>query len=171
MRDSPPMSDELRNGFYPDFESGWRRAEVVGRIAMLLVVAATLAGLLGGGPATLWTSHVAAGALRVEFPPVIRFGTPTGLTLHVDPRSDQTAVAIAMPAALVKRFGLQSVTPRPLAWSAGPDGEVRMTFGVLPGLKDLVVEVGGMPIGSGSLELSARLDDAPALSWSQAILP
>ena len=68
MRDSPPMAEELRNGFYPDFETGWRRAEIVGRVAMLLVVAATLAGLLGGGPATLWTSQVAAGALRVAFP-------------------------------------------------------------------------------------------------------
>ena len=171
MRDSPPMAEELRNGFYPDFETGWRRAEIVGRVAMLLVVAATLAGLLGGGPATLWTSQVAAGALRVAFPPVFRFGTPTGITLHVAPRSDQTAVEIAMPAALVKRFGLQGVTPQPRAWGAGRDGEVRMTFGVLPGLKDLVIEVSGMPIGSGGLNLSAQLDGEPALSWSQVILP
>lgn len=171
MRGSPPMSEELRNGFYPAFEAGWRRAEIVGRVAMLLVVAATLAGLLGGGPATLWTAHVAAGALRVAYPPVIRFGTPTGITLHVAPRSDEATVEVAMPAALVKRFGLQGVTPRPLAWEAGRDGEVRMTFGVRPGLKDLVAEVSGMPVVSGSLDLSAQLAGEPPLSWSQVILP
>lgn len=171
MHDDPPMSEELANGFYPDFERGWRIAELVGRGAMLVVVAATLAGLLGGGPARLWTSHAAAGALRVEYPPVIRFGTPTGITLHVTPRSGQAMATVAMPAALVGRYGLQTVTPRPVAWSAGPDGEVRMTFAVAPGLRDLQVEVAGMPVGSGIVDLSASLDGDAALPWSQVILP
>lgn len=82
MHPSPPMPDEIKAGFYPNFERGWSRAELVGRAVMLVVVGATLAGLLGGGPVSLWTRKAVSGPLEVEYAPVVRFGTPTSLTLR-----------------------------------------------------------------------------------------
>jgi len=36
MHPAPPMFEEIKAGFYPDFERGWRRAELAGRVVMLL---------------------------------------------------------------------------------------------------------------------------------------
>ena len=176
MPSSLPMPDEIKAGFYPRFEQGWRRAELAGRAVMLLVVGATLAGLLGGGPATLWTRKATAGPLEVEYAPVVRFGTPTGLTLRAAAAPGQDRVAITLPADIVRRYGLQSVFPQPIEWQAGEwqtgkDGTLRMLFTVQPGASGVVVQVGGMPAGGGMMHLQAKLDSGPAATWSQLVLP
>ena len=171
MTDAPPMPEEIRNGFYPSFERGWRRAEVIGRIGMLLVVIGTLFGLLGGGPVSLWTRQVTVGSLTVDYPPVVRFGTPTGLTLNVRLQNKRDDVTIVMPAEVVKKFGLQSVYPHPLRWAADGEGDVSMTFAPSPGQAELRVEVGGLPARGGILRLFARLNNNDQASWSQVILP
>ncbi len=171
MHPSPPMPEEIKAGFYPEFELSWRKAELVGRAVMLLVVGATLAGLLGGGPVSLWTRKAEAGPLQVEYSPVVRFGTPTGLTIRAATRPGQDRVAITLPASIVRRYGLQSVFPQPVEWATGGDGGIRMLFPVQPGAQGAVVQVGGMPAGGGLMRLSARPDDGPAVSWSQLVLP
>ncbi len=170
MRPSPPMPDEIKAGFYPDFEHGWRKAELAGRTVMLLAVCATLAGLLGGGPVSIWTRHAKAGALQVEYSPVVRFGTPTGLTLRAAPAPGQDRVAVTLPASIVQRYGLQTVFPQPLEWAAG-DAGIRMVFAMLPGAPAAMIQVGGMPSSGGVMRLSAQLDDGPVARWSQAVLP
>ena len=170
MHPSPPMPEETKAGFYPDFEKGWHRAELVGRAVMLLAVGATLAGLLGGGPVSLWTRKVKTGDLEVEHAPVVRFGTPTGLTIRATAAPGQDKVAITVPASIVESYGLQSVFPQPLEWMAG-ERDIRMVFPVQPGAHGATIQVGGMPAGSGLMRLSARLNDGPALRWSQTVLP
>ncbi len=171
MHPSPPMPDEIKAGFYPDFERGWRKAELVGRTVMLLAVGATLAGLLGGGPVSLWTQKAGAGPLEVEYSPVVRFGTPTGLTIRVAATPGQERVAVTLPGDIVKKYGLQSVFPQPLEWAANEGGGIRMLFPVQPGAHEAAIQVGGMPVGGGRMHLSARLGDGPAVGWSQLVLP
>ncbi len=171
MHPSPPMPEEIKAGFYPEFERGWRRAELIGRAFMLLVVGATLAGLLGGGPVSLWTRRVQSGPLQVEYSPVVRFGTPTGFTVRAAPAMGQDKVAVTFPADIVKRYGLQSVFPQPLEWATADGGGIRTLFPVQPGAREAAVQVGGMPAGGGMLRLSARLDDGSAARWSQVVLP
>lgn len=171
MHPSPPMLEEIKAGFYPDFERGWRRAELIGRAVMLLAVGATLAGLLGGGPVSLWTRRVQSGPLLVEYSPVVRFGTPTGFTVRAAVAAGLDRVAFTLPADIVKRYGLQSVFPQPLEWATGDGGSIRMLLPVQPGAQEAVVQVGGMPAGAGRMRLSARLGDGPALAWSQFVLP
>ncbi len=171
MHPSPPMPDEIRAGFYPDFERGWSRAELVGRAVMLVVVGATLAGLLGGGPVSLWTRKAVSGPLEVEYAPVVRFGTPTGLTLRAAAAPGQDRVAISLPADIVRRYGLQSVFPQPVEWQTGEGGALRMLFPVQPGAPGVVVQVGGMPAGGGLMRLSARTDGGASAAWSQLVLP
>jgi len=171
MPSTPPMPEEIKAGFYPDFERGWRRTELIGRSVMLLAVAGTLAGLLGGGPVSLWTRTAAAGSLQVQYAPVVRFGTPAGLTIRATPAPGQDRVAIVFPPAITKGYGLQTVFPQPLESAGGERGDIRMLFPVSPGAHAVVVQVGGMPAGGGLLRLSARLDDGSAVRWSQVVLP
>jgi len=171
MHPSPPMPDEIKAGFYPDFERGWRKAELVGRTVMLLAVGATLVGALGGGPVSIWTRRAKAGALEVEYSPVVRFGTPTGLTIRVAATPGQERVAVTLPGDIVKRYGLQSVFPQPLEWAAGEGGGICMLFPVQPGAHEAVVQVGGMPAGGGRMHLSAQLGDGLSVGWSQFVLP
>lgn len=168
---SPPMAQEIEAGFYPGFERGWRRAELAGRAVMLLLVAATLVGLLGGGPVSLWTRRARAGGLEVEHAPVVRFGTPTGLVLRAATAPGQDKVILTFPAGIVQRYALQNVFPQPLEWQAGEAGSVRMVFPVQPGAREAVVQLGGMPAGGGVMRLWARLGDGPSVSWSQLVLP
>ncbi len=171
MHPSPPMPEEIKAGFYPEFEKGWRRAELVGRAVMLLAVGATLAGLLGGGPVSLWTRKAGAGPLQVEYAPVVRFGTPTGLAIRAAAFPGQDRIALVLPADIVKRYGLQTAFPQPSEWATDAGGGIRMLFLVQPGVRETVIQVGGMPAGGGRMRLSARLGDGPAVAWSQLVLP
>lgn len=172
MHPSPPMPEEIKAGFYPGFEHGWHRAELIGRAVMLMVIGATLVGLLGGGPASLWTTRVAAGPLQAEYPPVVRFGTPTGFTLQVAPTPGQDTVSITLPPAVVKQYGLQSVFPQPFTWSTDAGGAIRIVVPVQPGTREAVIHVGGLPSGSGWMYLSAKLgDEGPVINWTQIVLP
>lgn len=170
MRDDPPMSVELATRFYPRFEAGWRSAEVIGRTVMLVVIVATLLGLLGGGPVYLWTRTVSVGGLAVTYQPVARFGTPSGLDMKIPVSPGAKDVAVTLPDAIAGGFDLQSVTPRPTRWQPG-DGEMRLTFTPMAGADKMVVHLGGMPPSEGWLTLSARLDGQGPLTWSQFILP
>lgn len=171
MRLSPPMPEEIKAGFYPDFERSWRRAELVGRAVMLAAVAATLAGLLGGGPVSLWTRKAVSGLLEVEYAPVVRFGTPTGLTIRAAAPPGQDRVAVTLPGSIVQRYGLQSIYPQPVESQSGPDGSMRLVFPVQPGTQAAVIQVGGMPAGGGLMRLSARMDGGARAAWSQLVLP
>jgi len=137
---------------------------------MLLAVGVTLAGLLGGGPVSLWTQKVKAGPLEVEYSPVVCFGTPTGLTIRVAATPGQQQVAVTLPGDIVRKYGLQSVFPQPLEWAAGEDG-IRMLFPVQHSAHEAAIQVGGMPAGGGQMHLSAQLGDGPAVGWSQLVLP
>lgn len=101
---------------------------------------------------------------------MVRFGTPTGLTIRVATTPGQERMAVTLPGDIVKKYGLQSVFPQPLEWEAGESG-IRMVFPVQPGAHEAVIQVGGMPAGGGLMHLSAQLDDSPAVGWSQLVLP
>lgn len=107
---------ELEVGFNEPFERSWRRAEQVGRVAMLLVVVAGVAGLMGKGPFSHRTSATADKALAVDREPVARYGTATMVTLHLDmaklaPGHDWT---VHLNGAFVEPMGLHEVAPVPL---------------------------------------------------------
>lgn len=172
MHPSPPMPEEIKAGFYPKFERGWRKAELIGRALMLLTVVVTLGGFLGGGPRSLWTRQASAGPLRTDYAPVIRFGTPTGITIRAAVQQGQDKVAITLPRSIVQEYGLQSVFPQPAEWKTSDHGDIQMLLPVQPGAHEAVAQIGGMPAVEGPLRLWARLgDDGPTVRWSQIVLP
>ena len=170
MQDDPPMEEELAGRFYRPFEARWRTAEVVGRSVMSAVIAAALAGLLGGGPVNIWTRTVSAGGLRVSYQPVARFGTPSGLDVTLPVAAGAKEVAVTLPDVIAGGFDLQSVTPQPIRWEPGA-GSMRLAFVPKAGADLMVVHLGGMPPSAGRLALSAQLDGQPPLAWSQFVLP
>ena len=171
MRQTPPMPEEIEAGFYPGFERGWRRVELVGRTVMAVAVGATLGGLLGGGPVSLWTRTATEGALQVDYAPVVRFGTPTGLTVRTMTSAGQARMTITLPESIVRRYGMQMVFPQPSEWTGGEGGDIRMIFAVPTTGGETTVQVNGLPAGGGLMHLSARLDDGPTVGWSQLVLP
>lgn len=166
----PPMPVEIAAGFYPRFEDGWRRAEVVGRALMLVFVLACLLGLLGQG---IFSERSAANADRsivLRYEPVVRYGAPTAILLDTRVPAGGDRVAVTMAKELVDLFGLERITPQPSRWEAGDDG-IRLEFPVLPGAERVFLRFSGSPSFRGGARLWARLDGGEALSWSQYSVP
>lgn len=167
------MAEELDRGFYPDFERKWRIGAWTMRGVMAAIIVATMVGLLGGGPVSLLTLKAGNGPMTVEYAPIIRFGTPTGLVIDADVSEGQTEVVVTLQKSLVGKYGLQSVIPQPKEWRTGTAGDVELVLAVQPGAKRAVIRLGGMPAGAGPLAMWARLggEDGALVRWSQFVLP
>lgn len=162
---------ELEVGFDEGFEHSWRRTQQVGRVAMLLVVAAGLAGLMGKGPFSHRTSATATGALAADREPVARYGTSTTVTLHLDttkfaPGHDW---AVHLNNAFVEPMGLQGALPAPLRQAADGGGLV-LTFAFEPGEPEALIRLMLKPSGVGLAHLAARVG-SEAIEWNQLVLP
>lgn len=170
IHDDPPMREEIARGFYPAFEGGWRRAEIVGRWAMAAFLAVSVLGLFGQG---LFSEREAANAdasIKLRYEPVVRFGAPTKVQFdtRVPPGGDR--VAVTMAKGLADHFGLESIIPRPSLWQAGAD-RIRMEFPVVKGQERVTILFAGSPGFRGRVALWARLDAGETLSWSQISVP
>jgi hypothetical protein len=170
LRGADPVNDELEVGFNQGFETGWHRAELIGRAVIVLVVAAGLAGLLGRGPFSHQSARTPDGLLSVDFEPVARFNTPTQVTLHVRPITGQDSVRLELSSTLVEPLGLQSIQPRPL-WESARGGDVIARLAVPPDVPELFVRLHLLPAVAGIEAITARLDAGPRLRWSQFIVP
>jgi hypothetical protein len=110
IHDDPPMPEEIENGFYPGFENGWRRAEVIGRCLMVIFIIGCVAGLLG--PGLFSERHVQNhdASLAADYDAVVRAGAPTTIKLEprVPPGGDQVAVMMRIRALLGSCFSRSS---------------------------------------------------------------
>ena len=167
------MADELARGFYPEFERRWRLGAWTVRALMAVTIVATMVGLLGGGPVSLLTFKVNNGPITVEYAPIVRFGTPTGLVIDADVSDGQSEVVVTLQKSLVEQYGLQSVFPQPKEWRTGTAGDVELVLAVQPGAKRAVIRLGGMPAGAGPIGMWAKLggEDGTEVRWSQFVLP
>ena len=167
------MADELDRGFYPEFERRWRLGAWSVRVLMGLIIVATMVGLLGGGPVSLLTLKATNGPITVEYAPIIRFGTPTGLVIDADVSDGKSEVVVTLQKSLVERYGLQSVLPQPKEWRTGTAGDVELVLAVQPGAKRAIIRLGGVPAGAGPIGMWAKLggEDGTEVRWSQFVLP
>ncbi|WP_237479217.1 hypothetical protein [Lichenibacterium dinghuense] len=170
IHDDPPMRDEIAAGFYPRFEGGWHRAELVGRAAMLAFVAVCGLGLLGQGPLGERNAANVDRSISIRYEPVVRHGAPTTILLDtkVPPGGDKVAVTVAKE--LVDQFSLEHLTPQPARWEAGDDG-IRLEFPIQPGAARVFLRFAGSPSFLGSSRMWARLDAGETLSWTQYAVP
>ncbi|MCQ8240919.1 hypothetical protein [Rhizosaccharibacter radicis] len=175
MRQIDILNDELQVGYDRMFEERWRRAELLGRAVMLLVVLAALAGLLGRGPFSHHSLRSPDGTLVVDFEPVARSGTDTQITLHLSPAACQEEAAIWLNGNFVEPMGLSGSQPMPLRSEARPDGVVIHVGTPRANCRDTMIRLFAKPTGAGPVRLQARLLDDPdgraALAWTQLVLP
>lgn len=168
-----PVNDELEVGFDSRFERRWHVYEIAGRVAMTIVVAAGLAGLLGSGPYSHRTLHFAAGRLAaIDFEPIARFGSPTQVTFHLRTQADPATLApveLRLSSNVVEPFGLQTSLPEATRQRAA-QGDVVMTFPVA-GSDDDLIRIIGKPTQFGLIRMFAQVGDGPRLAWTQFVLP
>ena len=111
-------------------------------------------------------------ALAADFEPVARSSTPTQVTLHVRAPPGQAGgeAEIEVSSTMVEPLGLQSVEPTPVR-EYSDHGNIVVRVALAPGADDSLVRFHLQPMVVGPVSLSARLDGAPALRWTQVILP
>ena len=98
------------------------RVQRVGWSAMLAVVLAALAGLLGNGPLSSATAGPAGGPLRVEYQRLARHGAPTTLQFHLAPGAAPDGTArVWLDSAYLRGATVEGVFPEPESVRAGPD--------------------------------------------------
>ena len=185
MKDAPQrgadvVNNELEVGFDAAFEGRWRKTELAGRVVMVLVVAAALAGLLGQGPFSHHTARTPDRLLSVDYEPVTHFGTGTQVTLHLSSAAASGGTSGASPATvpvrvsvntdIVEPMGLQDVVPQP-SRSRTEHAAVDWTFDLPAGERDALVRLMVKPAATGPIHLWARLEGGEAVTWTQVVLP
>lgn len=144
------------------------RTERIGWVAMLALVVAALAGLLGTGP----LSHADAGddRLRVAYERTIRRQAPARLKVQLPAGAAEGAEAwLWIDRAYADAVAIQKITPAPLAVEAAGD---RLGYRLaLDPSRSTVVELALEPEAMGAQRARLWLDGEPPVSFDQRILP
>lgn len=90
----------------------------IGWVAMLLLVAAALAGLAGTSGAAS-SGRVEAGGATIDYPRIARWQTADTMTIEF---SGSGLAQVRLPAAFADAFSIENVTPQPAKVVATPDG-------------------------------------------------
>jgi hypothetical protein len=170
MQGADRVNDELEVGFDQIFERRWLWGQRAGRIVMILVTAAGLAGLLGRGPYSHRTVAMPGTGLKVDFEPIARSQTATQVTLHLTNTTPSPTEALFIGSNAVEPMGLKQMIPEPTSTEILPDG-LLLTVAIPPGTRDAAFRLMLTPTGIGANELVARLNDGLPLRWQQFILP
>ena len=170
MQGADRINDEFEVGYDQRFERSWNRAEMVGRVVMVAVVAAGLAGLFGRGPFSHRTERTEESGLAVDFEPIARSQAPTQVTLHVDNPTEAPTIDIFIGTNTVEPMGLQRIEPQPVETKAVKDG-LMLTLAIPPGTPDSEVRLMLQPAVIGDNELIAQRAGRAPIRWSQFVMP
>ena len=170
LRGADRVNDELEVGYDLVFEQRFHYAEIAGRVFLVLVVGLALSGLLGRGPLSHETVRTPDGGPSADYEPVARYDTPTQVTLHLHPAPGQSTTTVVVDTGFIEPMGLTALQPTPLA-SVAHRGGLALTFAVQPTEADTLVRLELKPSVVGTITMSATVDDAPPLAWTQVVLP
>ena len=170
MQGADRVNNELEVGFNEVFEKRWHRAEQAGRVFMVAVVAASLAGLLGRGPYSHETKRLDDASLAVDFEPVARSQTGTQVTFHLRNATEKPEMNLFIGSKLIEPMGLGRILPEPIRAQA-VQGGLLLTIAVPPNTADAALRLMLMPDDIGTKALVARLGDHPPLHWTQVVVP
>lgn len=164
------VNDEFDVGYNEKFEDRWHRAEIVGRIVMVIFVGCAGLGLLGRGPFSHETAKSADGRLRVDYEPIARHSTATTLTLHVRNTADSLEpVKVHLDQHIIEPMGFQHATPRADA-TAFDDAGVRLDFMERPDQRNGLIRVALTPNVVGPVRMGVQVGDEH-VSWRMLVVP
>lgn len=170
MRGADTVNEEFEVGFNQRFESGWYRAELAGRVVMVVFVACAAIGLLGRGPYSHRTVVSAHGTMRIDYEPIARHSTATTVTVHLHNRGDMPQpVELTLDQHVVEPMGFQHAIPQPNSASITESG-VRLTFLEQPRQDDALIRLDLAPnaVGPVPVQLSSGDDTA---RWTMLVVP
>jgi hypothetical protein len=155
---------DIETGFDEAFEWKWIRFEHSIWLVMIVVVIVGLAGGLGRGP--LAKAQAAAAPIEVEYERVVRYQTPTQITVTFSGQSGIERLFVGRP--LLDRLQLESIVPRPAAAEPGRDGVVLL----FPRSKTASqVTLVAQPATLGRTRTAIGLPEGPRVTFSQLVLP
>lgn len=121
MATDPPAGLQIHQ--HLEFQRRFRVFRRCGMAALVAVLLAALAGLLGSGP--LASTRVAAGTIRVDHPRFLHHGHPAWFEVRLDGR--EGPVDLVLDGALVGHFDLDHLAPAPEQAVLG-EGRLRLRF-------------------------------------------
>jgi hypothetical protein len=133
----------------PQQRWAWK-AERVGWVIMVLILAAALLGLFGSGPLATGRASGEADALRVEYARFARYQSPATMRVYVQPPlpPPEGEIRLAVSRDFLDAMNLEGITPWPDAMKSG-DGMVVMTFRDGGGDRPLLVRFDYRPTAIG----------------------
>jgi hypothetical protein len=167
MRGADTVNDEFEVGFNQTFESRWYRAEQIGRVVMLAVVACALFGLLGRGPYSHDSKTSTGGSMEIDYEPIARHSTASMITVHI--KHPEGPIRLLVDQHIIEPMGYQHATPRPNFASIARDGDW-LTFDPEPGERDVLIRLNLSPTFVGVVPLLLR-NGADSVNWSMFVMP
>jgi hypothetical protein len=170
MIDANRVNDEFDVGYNEKFEASWHRAELAGRVVMVIFVICATLGFLGRGPFSHETAKSADGKLRVDYEPVARHSTATTVTLHI-PNTAGSAepVEIQLDQHIIEPMGFQHALPRADA-TEFDDAGARLRFIERPDQKDGLIRLALTPSVVGPIQMGVRVGHEH-VSWHIFVMP
>jgi hypothetical protein len=144
----------------------------VGWVVMVLLLLAALVGLLGGGgPLSQATAGAASDPLQIEYQRLARHQTPTELRLALGPTAARDGVfRVWLARGFLQQMQITSITPTPERVETSEDRLV-YEFPAAGGVSSTGVTFFVEPNQIGSLRGQAGLPDGPTLSLNVFVYP
>lgn len=157
-----------------DHELGWKLQRVAWA-AGVVVLALSLAGLLGGERAGRREAVSPDGLLHVEYDRYCRSGKPSVFVVHLGPGPRDGLFSIDFLGAIPDRFLIREITPGPVRSELLPGG-VRLHFAAAvadaAGTAGAVIQIRGDALGPGTARCAfAARDGAARVDIRQFIYP
>lgn len=119
----PKVGNELAVGEDLDFQHRWWRFERVVWILFTIILALDLLGVFGRGPLAHGKMSTNDGAMNIEYERIVRFKTPSIITLHFGPAAVRDGkIQLWVSQTIVKGLGNQRIVPQPASSSIVQDG-------------------------------------------------
>jgi len=158
-----PVSEDL------DLQRATWRVERIAWLALLVLTAAAVAGVFGGGgPLSATRVGGAEAGLSVAYDRFARAGAGTRIRIAAAPSASQERTLVLSGAA-IRSLTVDAVHPRPLE-QRSTSGGAAWTFRADAGAP-LVIQVEARPVRAGVLRSSFAVDGRPPVHVLQIVYP
>lgn len=153
------------------FQRNQWRAERIGWVAMAAIIAAALAGVLGGGGLLSDTSGTTAdGRGRVQYQRFARRESPTTLDISIGKTTSEHSIRLRVDERYLAAMSLRAINPHP-STTALADGFYTFAFDRSPGAVDARIQLQLEPNAIGSVQGWLAIDDGAPLRIKHFIFP